>query len=497
MSVNMSAEMLDRLVVRGFESPDLDYKVDFDDTTRAWMEITKDICGMANYGGGFVVIGVRDGTFQPVGVDPSFHMDSQIWVDKVSKWVTGKLSIFYVEHTKKVNGIERKFPILRIHGSTGSLLVPKIDGRYQAGSKEVVAFRIGVIYTRDNTSTVIAPGEYFPRLFLGMLKRTAEATGSQSTPLEAISLLTGRSRPDAVEETLWSNLFPIIDLPDLIYAAETEFRNPQEIYEWIKQELGEERWRVDIPPFFLAERKIYSFSKFDKSNPLSLCASSAHSTLSTREWLENPSKHRQLVMLLNFNLKSLCWKKGFAYDPVHDRFFKRYRLGKSIERVRWRPYRAFSTRQLVYIRKDSQGSTLYCEHFAGRLKFAILGKGVYLIIEPLRVVTEDGERPLDWKRTVRIRTKSNFHYHNNNYLYDTKLWLHLLAGNKDEIHMGLGEARIIVSVLSISSKVSIGIEDDQHTSGDFLDSLKSEPLEYIVESEEPEDSPLTETSLEE
>jgi hypothetical protein len=79
-----------------------------------------------------------------------------------------------------------------------------------------------------------------------------------------------------------------------------------------------------------------------------------------------------------------------------------------------------------------------------------------------------------------------------------KLWLHILAGNRKEIHMGYGSSRITVSVLSIYSKVNFGIFDDQHTSEDFLDSLKSEPFEYVVEDEEEEEegNPLTETSLE-
>ncbi len=99
---------------------------------------------------------------------------------------------------------------------------------------------------------------------------------------------------------------------------------------------------------------------------------------------------------------------------------------------------------------------------------------------------------------VRISTKKNFFYHNNNYLYDMKLWLHFLAGNSQEIYLGRGEGRVKVSINPISSKVNVGIIDDRHTNEDFLDSLKSEPLEYVISYEEPEDvNPLTETSLEE
>jgi hypothetical protein len=66
------------------------------------------------------------------------------------------------------------------------------------------------------------------------------------------------------------------------------------------------------------------------------------------------------------------------------------------------------------------------------------------------------------------------------------------------MHLGYDAGKITVSLLSINSKVNFGIIDDQHTSQDFLDSLKSEPLDYDITtySEDEEGNPLTETSLE-
>jgi hypothetical protein len=99
---------------------------------------------------------------------------------------------------------------------------------------------------------------------------------------------------------------------------------------------------------------------------------------------------------------------------------------------------------------------------------------------------------------VKISTKKNFFYHNNNYLYDTKLWLHILAANDKEILLGQGNERIVVSVLPVNARIHIGITDDQHTSQDFLDELKSEPLEYDIGYEETDETnPLTDTPLEE
>jgi len=505
--MELGSELADELVCRGFESPNLDYKLEFDGSTRAWMELAKDIYGMANYGGGYIVIGVEDGTFSPVGLDETFHIDAQVWADKVSKWASGKANLSYTEYVANVKGRKRKFPIIYVHGSIGSLIIPTVDGSYTTeGGEKKLAFKQGVIYSRKNTSTVPALGNDFWQLFWSLLRRTAESVGSVGTPLEVISALSRKAEPDVVEETLWFNLFPVVELPDLIHSADTDFREAKDIYAYIKNEMGSSG-SYDIPSFLLEDKKIYSFSPLDESNPLNLCVTAKSQGFFTNKeasestsipielWLKNSTKHQKLIKLLNFNLKDLCRKKRFFYGK-HDRYYIRYRGGQ-VPQVTWKPYKSTSTRQLVYLRLDKNGSLSYCEHFAGRLRFIILGEGVYLVIEPTRVLTEDGVNPLDQKRNVRISTKQNFFYHNNNYLYDMKLWLHILAGNRKEIHLGHGKGRITVSVLSINSKVNFGILEDQHTSGDFLDSLKTEPLEYMISyKEEEEYNPLTETSLE-
>jgi hypothetical protein len=499
MNAALASDLAEDLIRRGFESPDLEYKKDFDDSTGAWMELAKDVYGIANYGGGDIVLGVEDGTFVPVGLDEGFKKDTQDWIDRVSKWATGRISLTYLEHIATVDGKKRKFPILRIHGSVGSLIIPKNDGNYVTTYGETkTAFKLGLIYTRRNTSTVPVTGDEFWHIFWGLLQRTAERDGGQSTPLEVISALSKKAEPDALEETLWFNLFPVMELPDFIHVVDTEYRYPLDIYEKINGEIGSGKAPdFVIPPFMLLDKKIYSFSPFDESNPLELCMSRSNPSISTKQWLDDPAQHQKLVMLLNYNLKALCRKKGFFHDKRRDRFFMRY-FGGPVPEITWKPYKRTSMRQLVTPRVDSQGQLVYCEHFGGRIRFMVLGSGVYLVIEPIRVLTDEGEYPLDQRRNVRISTRKNFYYHNNNYLYEMKLWLHILAGNSKEILLGTGSGTITVSVLPLNVKADFGVSDDQYTSEDFLDSLKSEPFEYAISYEETEQyNPLTETSLEE
>lgn len=495
----LTPELAEELIHRGYESPDLDYKKDFDNTTESWMELAKDIYGMANYGGGYIIIGVEDGTFKPVGLATSFHIDSQIWADRISRWIPDHVNITYLEYQKKIDDGERKFPILYVHGSVGTFVIPKDDGNYTANSKEKTAFRKGVVYTRQNTKTVPATGNEYWKLFWGLLNRTAQNSGAESTPLEILSALNKKTEPDAVEENLWLNLFPVTEIPDYVHVALTDFRYSSEVYDRINSQMQKAGVKnYEIPSFLLADKKIYTFNPFDELNPLSLCTTTVLPAISTTDWLNDNDKQHYLVMLLNFNLKDLCRRKRFKPDRKRNRFFMPYYGTGAVPEVTWKPYKHTTTRKLVHIKLNANGELLYCEHFAGRLRFLILGNGIYLTIEPIRVLTVDGVNPLDQRRNVRISTKKNLWYHNNNYLYDIKLWLHLLAGNKEEIHFGRDEGRVTVSIRPIDSKVNFGIMDDRYTGEDFLDELKSEPLEYEIEEtyDDDDENPLTSSSME-
>jgi hypothetical protein len=489
--LELTSDLAEDLIHRGFETEDLDFKKDFDNSTRSWVEIAKDAYGMANYGGGFIVIGVEDGTFKPIGLDISFHIDTQVWHDKINKWVSGKLNISYLEHITQIGGVDRKFPILQIRGSCGSFVVPKTDGQYLENGETKLGFKIGVVYTRKGTSTIQALGDDLFPLFISLIKRTTELTGSLLLPIETVQVLISKTKPDETQENLWFNLFPVSELPDTIHSAETDCRFATEVY--VKISLAGKRQNRDfyISPFFLGNKRMYTFSPIANNNLLTICANSKTMEIPTKDWFDDLSKHHDLTELLNFNLKDLLWKRKF-YQDTKGRFFIRHFEGPLPE-ITWKPYKASSTRKLVNPKYNKlTGQLNYYEHFSGTLRFRIMGKGIYLIIEPIRVLTKDGVNPLDQEKNLRISTKKNVHYSNINYLYDMKLWLHILAGSKDEIEIGYGSDKIRVSVHPIDSKASFGLTDDQYTGEDILDELKSDPLEFSIKREDGEDqNPLT------
>ena len=461
------------------------------------MEMAKDVYAMANYGGGYIVMGVEDGTFAPIGMDKTFHIDTQVWIDKFSSWANGEIRLSYLEYELQIKGNLRKFPILHVNGSIKTLIIPKTEGTYSVNGKNKIAFKQGVTYTRGISSSVIASADEHSSLFWALFKRTTTALGGQGVPLDVLSVLLTKAKADEIEEKLWFNLFPVTELPDFVYAGETNFSGPNEIYMHIHEVEKETGGYERTPSFYLTDAKIYTFSPFSELNPLSLCIKNNPEKFPVKDWLTDPIKRQKLISLLNFNLKSLCRRRLFWYDKSKDRFFIRD-YGGEIPIISWKPYKVQTQRQLVYRKFDSGGKTLfYCEHFGGRLRFITLGDGIYLLIEPTRVVTKDGIEALDWKKNTIISTKNSFRYHNNNYLYDIKLWLQLLAGTRNEIYMGVGEGRTVISVQAVHSTSSFGIIDDQHTDEGFLDELKSEPLEYqLGEVGVDSNNPITESPFE-
>lgn len=485
-------ENAEELISMKYESAKIDYKVTFQDNTKSWMELAKDVYGMANTGGGTIVIGVSDANHEQIGLSEKFHIDSQIWMAKFSKWVDDPVNMIYREYIKKINDKNRKFLILKIMPCCERPFIPKISGMYaDEHDKQKTAFYRGVLYVREGASTVFASSKQYADIFYNMVKNSSQ---QQNIPIAAIDMLNKKSQPDSISETIWTNLFPVKEIPDFIYYANTDLDNAGQIYKRIDEKWNHtDKLNDKIPAFILHEKKIFTFSPFDYDNPLNVCISGNSEKINTIHWIEEVSKHHNLTMLLNFNLKKLCRKKHFQFDIVKKRYYAKPRDDNTVS---WKPYGRYSKRTLIHSKRKADGSIMYHEHFAAVMKFIIYGKNIFLNIEPTRVLTKDYKNPLDQKENTRVHTKSNSLYHNSTYLYDLKFILHIIAKNKEEIQIGTKNSKTIISVEPLLGTVNFGITEDQRTKKDFFESLKSEPLDFdIIEEENLENEDIISNSL--
>lgn len=69
----LSEQAIEFLLDYQEEDSSVDYKLSFSDEEREWLEITKDIIALSNTYGGYLVFGIKDGTFDKIGLDAEMH----------------------------------------------------------------------------------------------------------------------------------------------------------------------------------------------------------------------------------------------------------------------------------------------------------------------------------------------------------------------------------------------------------------------------------------
>jgi len=73
----------------------IDYKEIVNNNEEDWLKLTKDIVSFANMEGGYLLFGVRDKTFEPVGVPQttiSFLNDPDKIVQKTNRFIDPKIT---------------------------------------------------------------------------------------------------------------------------------------------------------------------------------------------------------------------------------------------------------------------------------------------------------------------------------------------------------------------------------------------------------------------
>ena len=159
---------VDFLMSKKRESPDLDFKLTVDVSRYRFSDVAKDIFAMANYGGGYILIGFKQketGGFEPVGVPQDFHVDQADLQQKFNAYCSDPLDIGYREfdyEVKEESGqlVIHKFALINAPPST-TALSPKNDGIVRSpDGREKTVFRRGEVLIRRGTqSTRASPAE--------------------------------------------------------------------------------------------------------------------------------------------------------------------------------------------------------------------------------------------------------------------------------------------------------------------------------------------------
>lgn len=267
----------------------------------------------------------------------------------------------------------------------------------------------------------------------------------------------GQETPDAIEESLPSNLFPVTEKPEFLFSDTTSVKAKKEVWNKVKG---------TTPPFFLFGDRLYSFLPADAPKNIfkPFLSGKEPKTEKTADWLADHDKAWQVIGLLNAGLKQRCYQLKIWTPKSDPRLFYPPIFGDA-------PPRTFSwgigRRRTLAIMHEStkKGGSAFGVHMAARMRFIPLGSRLYLLIEPAWMFTTDGIRPVEGKDMGVFSTKWGGREKNAAVLRNVLMWGLLIAEGKRDIEINLGNptTQAIVKVQSVPShtKISVGIFGDE------------------------------------
>lgn len=244
----LSEETFDFILNYREEDTQIDYKESFHvEQEREWLEITKDIMAFANSNGGFLLFGVRDGTFEQIGLDSQVIRilgDSNNIIQKINRFVDPPISILRCKSYLRDN---KNFVAVFIPPSLGRTHIISRDGGFKLPSGEAkIVLRMGTTYVRRSGGNHLADSrdlddiinrriEHYKSSLLDRIARVVEA------PQESEVFVVSQD-----QETETHRKFVIKDAPDSIPVKGMSFTiSPEtredEIMAWIAMSRKEEK----------------------------------------------------------------------------------------------------------------------------------------------------------------------------------------------------------------------------------------------------------------
>jgi len=191
--------------------------------------------------------------------------------------------------------------------------------------------------------------------------------------------------PARLEETLYSNLLPLINCPPRISIASTDCRTPRDVWALLRETKND----VDAA-WLLWEKKIFSFHDLSQKPWSSVCDLGTLETFSTTEWSEtdDPQKQRIFTQLLNQTLRAQLdpevryWPREDCYAMTGKPRKHSYQSLKRVSKI---------TVVSQFSSKSADGRNFtWLRHIAFRGQFRLLDGQRYLEITPTYRFTHDG-----------------------------------------------------------------------------------------------------------
>jgi uncharacterized protein YktA (UPF0223 family) len=257
------------------------------------------------------------------------------------------------------------------------------------------------------------------------------------------------------EEKLFSNLFKFFQLPKFVKVFDSLFSDPRDIFNSLDNS-------VNIPPFVLKRKKLYSFANLDDFADFKefvVADNGIVRTENTKYWITDEDNRRIVVQLLNRYIKDYCYKKGVRYSRDYNRYYFKIGPDESIRKERYVSKKGRDTERTVAQRQEYY--TPHVRHFAFQTDYVYSDEVLYLVINPKYLFTSDGISPLEDKRLItKLTNYQTARELNQSVINQVYFIFKFLSNNRASLHLSDFTEEEIVVGQPKSFKVPFGIHED-------------------------------------
>lgn len=427
------------------ESPAWDFKSELNISKGGdFAKTAKDIFAFGNFGGGHILIGWKrnaKGVYEPIGVPDEFSIDQATLQEKFNAYSPTPVTLDYVEFYRTVENPTTKKDETRKYAAIYvppflELLAPVKDVAY---FENRLALRKDVIYTRRGTQSVPASPEEIVKL-----RERAKSDAYR------VALVSGK--PDPVEETLHSNLFPILRLPTEAYSAELR----------VSKVPGDARRRWACVTY---GGRLYAFDDPRETELKNYISHSSVHRVNLSKWRQDPDRDCIFRWLLKEAIKCSGMAKGMRAQHKGDRLFYPLRDNESQRKIAWRRSRGRGRNVATKHYADAFEQVVY-KHPAIGLDIIEFADKLYVQLVPTYVITWDGYRPIQDERVGAVVTSLLHDKYNADYLRDMYFWVEQLETLEGRIALPEG---FEISSKPLMARVDVGLVSDQMSALDDPD----------------------------
>lgn len=423
---------VDFLMSKKRESSELDFKLTIDVSREQFAAIAKDIFAIANYGGGYILVGFKEkesGSFEPIGLPPDFHIDQADLQQKFNAYVSEPIVVGYREFDFKIEESVRRFALIHVPPAI-QVLVPTRGGIITAANGRARSvFSPGDVLVRRGTQSIAATPTEIKEI------RSRAEEGDIRT-----SLVSGN--PDRIRETLFSNLFGVVKVPKSLFSARVAVeRVPYN--------------SLDVP-LLVQYPYIYTFADLGSERFRGYVRETTIRRERTGDWLGVADLRNFLLRLLNSTILWEGERRGLLASGRQ--LFYPLRPGETERIESWPGLTRESPRSVAATMYARQLGASVGIHPAVDVQFLIIGDNLFLKLAPSIVLTSDGRHVRRGTLEGNVITSLLHDEYNNTYLRNLFFWMSKLSDNEGRLRFLDGELE--VESLPVKTSIECGLRSD-------------------------------------